>query len=148
MSDKHSRWCVLIPCSNTESWAVPQNCLAEIVTLQAVDAHPPREISWRDQIVPVLDFGRDEGPPWSEQQRQTGLIAIFLGLRGEGCDYWGVAIRGSGLTIRDMATQQMENAPGNAVAHASAAFRMDGKLYQVPDVAMLQRDLAASLAVA
>ena len=50
MSDKPSRWCVLMPCSHAESWAVPQNCLAEIVTLHAVDAHPPPEISWRGQI--------------------------------------------------------------------------------------------------
>ena len=148
MSDKPSRWCVLMPCSHAESWAVPQNCLAEIVTLHAVDAHPPPEISWRGQIVPVLDFGRRDGSRWYEKQRQSGLIAIFRGLRGEGCDYGGVAIRGHGLTIRDVATQALEDAPEDTLAHASAAFRMDGRLYQVPDLAQLQRELAASLAVA
>ena len=96
MTDDTTHWCVLMPCSKTESWAVPQNSIAEIVTLQATTEQPPEELEWRGQTIPVLDFGFDEDCSWREQLGGTGLIAIFLGLKGEGCDYWGVAVRGVG----------------------------------------------------
>jgi chemotaxis signal transduction protein len=148
MTDDTSRWCVLIPCSNAESWAVPQNCLAEIVTLHDTAELPPEELNWRGVSVPVMDFGYDDGSPWRERRGGAGLIAIFLGLEGEGCDYWGVAIRGQGLAVRRIAAQQVEDAPEAVRQHATAAFKLDGAVYQVPDLALLQKKIAASLAAA
>ena len=98
MTDNTKRWCVLIPCSSTETWAVPQNCLGEIVTLYTDSTRPPDEITWRGRTVPVLDFGSDDGSVWREPRRGAGLVAIFLGLKGEGCEYWGLAVRGQAPT--------------------------------------------------
>ena len=56
MSEKKSSWCVLLPCSKKEKWAVPQNALAEIVTLPAVDDEPPTQFTWRGQEISVLDL--------------------------------------------------------------------------------------------
>ena len=88
MADNTKRWCVLIPCSSTETWAVPQNCLAEIVTLQADTQQPPQQVQWRERTVPVLELGNGAGSLWQQPRRETGLVAIFLGLKGEGCEYW------------------------------------------------------------
>ena len=148
MTDDTSRWCVLLPCSKTESWAVPQNCLGEIVTLQGAAEQPPEELVWRGATVPVLDFGYDDGSEWREKHAGTGLIAVFLGLEGEGCDYWGVAIRGEGLAIKRIAAQDIQDAPEAVRQHATAAFSLQGAVYQVPDLALLQKKIADSLELA
>tara|TARA_R110002110_G_scaffold362241_1_gene572025 strand:- start:91157 stop:91612 length:456 start_codon:yes stop_codon:yes gene_type:complete len=148
MSDEQARWCVLLPCSAEESWAVPQNCLAEIVTLQVESDEPPSRVRWRGEPVPVLDFGADGDIPWWEERRGTGLIAIFRGLKGEGCDFWGVAIRGGGLGVENIAGHTIEDAPDAAAAYSTSAFRLQQKTYQVPDLAALQKDIAASLELA
>jgi hypothetical protein len=148
MSDDTARWCVLIPCSKREYWAVPQNCLAEIVTLHGDAGEPPEELSWRGELVPVLDFGGDEGPAWREQLGGSGLVAIFLGLEGEGCDYWGLAVRGDGLAVRQIASDAVQDVPDAALEYAAAAFRLEGEVYQVPDMLLLQRKIATSLEVA
>jgi len=148
MTDDVSHWCVLIPCSKTESWAVPQNCLAEIVTLHDATERPPEALSWRGMSVPVLDFGNDDGSPWREQHGGAGLIAIFLGLEGEDCDYWGIAVRGEGLAVKRVCAQQVEDAPEAAQQHATAAFKLQGAVYQVPDLALLQKKIATSQAMA
>jgi hypothetical protein len=147
MTDDTSRWCVLMPCSKTEAWAVPQNCLAEIVTLHDVAEQPPDEILWRGVSVSVLDFGDDDGSAWREHHGDTGLIAIILGLEGEGCDYWGVAVRGEGLAVKRVAAGDVEDLPDAVREHASAAFNLHGTAYQVPDLAALQKKIAASQAL-
>ena len=108
MTNDTKQWCVLIPCSTTETWAVPQNCLAEIMTLNTDTALPPDEVNWRGRTVPVLDFGSDDGSLWREPHRGAGLVAIFLGLRGEGCEYWGVAVRGEGLKVVSLSPEEVE----------------------------------------
>jgi len=148
MKDDSLRWCVLIPCSKTESWAVPQNCLAEIVTLHAASEQPPEELQWRGQSVPVLDFGYDDGSLWREQLGGAGLIAVFLGLEGEGCDYWAVAVRGKGLAVTAIAPDDVEDAPDAVQEHSTNAFSLGGVVYQVPDLAALQKKIAASQEVA
>ena len=148
MTDDSSRWCVLIPCSKTESWAVPQNCLAEIVTLSEAAEQPPEELLWRGVTVPILDFGYDDGPCWQGQHGGSGLIAIFLGLEGEGCDYWGVAVRGDGLAVTRVVADQVEDTPGVVQEHATAAFKLQDTVYQVPDLAVLQKKIATSLEAA
>ena len=148
MTDDTTHWCVLMLCSKTESWAVPQNSIAEIVTLQATTEQPPEELEWRGQTIPVLDFGFEEDCSWREQLGGTGLIAIFLGLKGEGCDYWGVAVRGEGLAVKRVAAAEVEDAPESTLQHATAAFKLDDVIYQVPDLAVFQRKIAATEEVA
>ena len=148
MTDSSSRWWVLMPCSKTESWAVPQNCLAEIVTVHGVSEQPPEELSWRGVTLPVLDFGYDDGSQWREQHGGTGLIAVFLGLADEGCDYWGVAIRGGGLAVKRLADEEIADTPEAILQHATAAFTLQGVVYQVPDLSALQKKIANSQAVA
>lgn len=148
MTDNAKRWCVLIPCSNTETWAVPQNCLAEIMTLNVDTLLPPDEVSWRGRTVPVLDFGSDDGSLWRGPRRGAGLVAIFLGLRGEGCEYWGVAVRGEGLRVVSLSPEEVEDVPEQASPHATAAFTFKGVLCQVPDLDSFQKKIAVTRHVA
>jgi hypothetical protein len=148
MSDNTKRWCVLIPCSSAETWAVPQNCLGEIVTLHTDTALPPDEVTWRGRTVPVLDFGSDDGSPWREPRRGAGLVAIFLGLKGEGCEYWGVAVRGQGLRVVSLSPEDVEDAPDRVQRYATAAFNFNGVLCQVPDLDSFQKKIAVSQQVA
>ena len=148
MSDNTKRWCVLIPCSKTETWAVPQNCLGEIVTLYTETLLPPVEVSWRGRTVPVLDFGSGDGSLWREPSRGAGLVAIFLGLKGEGCEYWGLAVRGEGLRIVSLTPETVENVPHLVQQHATAAFKFNGVVCQVPDLDSFQKQIATSQQVA
>jgi hypothetical protein len=145
MSDKSTQWCVFLPCSADELWALPQNCVAEIVTVAAHGVQPPERVSWRGQDVPVLDLDAGNEQPWHES---NGLIAVMLGLKGEGCDYWGVALRGEGLGMMDIAGKEVEDAPQLAQHRSVGAFRLAGSVYQIPDLLALQRDITAGLASA
>jgi len=147
MSENSSRWCVLLPCSKTESWAVPQNCLAEIVTVHGADERPPEDINWRGEAIPVLDFGRDDGSCWRDTHG-SALVAVILGLEGDACKYWGLAIRGDGLGTIDINEETLEDVPDAALEHASTAFRLRDTVYQVPDLPTLQRQISESLALA
>jgi hypothetical protein len=148
MTEDVSRWCVLLPCSETETWAVPQNCLGEILTLQADTDSPPDEVQWRDRIVPVIDLGSDDGSVWREPRRGSGLVAVFLGLKGEGCEYWALALRGPSLSVVNLVPEEVEDAPEQASDHASAAFIYRGVLCQVPDLDSFQKKIALSEHVA
>jgi alanine racemase len=94
--------------------------------------------------LPVLDFGDDDSSAWREHRSGTGLVAIFLGLEGEGCDYWGVAIRGEGLAVKRVATGEVKDSHEAVREHACAAFSLHGTVYQVPDLAALQKKITAS----
>jgi len=118
------------------------------MTLNVDTALPPDEVSWRGRTVPVLDFGRDDGSLWRGQHRGIGLVAIFLGLRGEGCEYWGVAVRGKGLKVVSLSPEEVEDMPEQAREHATAAFNFDGVLCQVPDLDSFQKKIAISQQVA
>lgn len=141
MSDDASPMCVLLPCSSTQCWAVPQRCLGEIVTVAADDDRPPAEIDWRGQVVPVMDFSGAEEEPWRDRRSGTGLVAVMLGHRGEPCRYWGVAVRGEGLGVTALEEDEMEDLPEAALEHATAAFRMGEVVYQIPDLLALQRSV-------
>lgn len=132
--DKPSRWCVLLPCSKREKWAVPQNCLAEIVTLPSDSEEPPEHFNWRGQEVSVLNLDRDCELPWRDVRAGTGLVAVMLGLKGGAWEYCGVALRGAGLGMKDLADEAIEDAPELAVEGAVSAFRMRGEIYQVPQL--------------
>ena len=136
MSDALSRMCVLLPCSARRSWAVPQCCVGEIVTVPAAADQPPAEISWRGERVPVVDFGEDGDPPWRDPRGEAGLIAIILGEPGH-C--WGVAVRGEGLGVSALTEDTVEDLPGAVLDYASAAFRLGDVVYQVPDLGAVQQ---------
>jgi hypothetical protein len=143
MAQKSSQWCVFLPCSEAEVWALPQNCLAEIVTIPADGEVPPQHILWRGREVPVLNLDDTASLPWRQRQGGTGLVAVMLGLRGEGCEYWAVALRGDGLGMLDLAEQKVEDCPDRALGRSVGAFKMDGAVYQIPDLLELQREITA-----
>ncbi len=146
MSDSEARMCVMLPLGGGQHWAVPQSCLAEILTLQPEGHEPPGCVSWRGAEVPVLDHGRESGDPWLDSRTGAGLVAVLLGLGGQCCDYWAVALRGSGLAVRGLEEGECEDQPEAAADYALAAFSLDGSLYQVPDLPTLQQQAAAVLA--
>lgn len=139
MEENTTQHCVLLPCSETERWAIPQNCLAEIVTYSGDEDSPPREIDWRGQVIPVLDLQDSDDQSWRNR-----LIAVVLGLEGEGLEYWGVALRGDGLTAVNLAESAVEDLDTVTGEHSSATFRLGAQEYQVPDLLALQKHMTAS----
>jgi len=148
MIDDASHWCALLPCSSNLSLAVPQNCLAEIVTLHTAREEPPEKIRWRGNSVPVVNFAPQGSSGWREERGGTGLLAIFRGLQGEGCDYWAIAVRGEGLKVTNITAEGIEDAPDETLELSTTAFRLNDKIYQVPDLTSLQQKIAASLEAA
>ena len=142
MSKTTERSCVLVPCSRRHSWAIPQSCLGEIVTVTASQDCPPQEINWRGELVPVLDFGTGDDLPWRDPRAGSGLVAVLLGRRGENCQYLGMAVRGDGLGVASLAEDGIEDQPEGVQEYATAAFQMRGNVYQVPDIPALQRAVA------
>jgi hypothetical protein len=141
MTDKASRWCVFLPCTRDEIWAVPQNCLAEIVTIQAADQYPPEQINWRGHEVPVLDLDDSGTTPWRDPLGETGLIAVILGLKDQGSDYWAVALRGEGLAVKNIAAEKIEESTENVLERSTSAFVLHNVVYQVPDLPELQKQV-------
>ncbi len=141
MTDKASRWCVFLPCSREEIWAIPQSCLAEIVTLPAAQESPPQQITWRGREVPVLDLGTGNDPAWRESKGDTGLVAVILGLKGQGNDYWAVALRGDGLAVKNIAVERITDVPEQVSERSTSAFELHGVIYQVPDLPELQKQV-------
>ncbi|MEH6589343.1 MAG: hypothetical protein V7746_03745 [Halioglobus sp.] len=141
MSEKNSRWCVFLPCSTEEIWAIPQNCLAEIVTFHDADNHPPQTFSWRGQEVPVMDLGSGGDTPWRDPVGGTGLIAVILGLEGQKHAYWAIALRGEGLAVKNLAKETLTDTPENTREHSSSAFQIRDVVYQVPDLPELQKKI-------
>lgn len=144
MSSPGTRMCVLMPLGDDLRWVVPQSCLAEILTLATDDVNPPQTVAWRGLDLPVVDAGARSGTPWRNVQGGTGLVAVILGVGGEGSEYWGLALRGDGLSIRDVQEADCQDLPQSAREHSLAAFALDGLVYQVPDLPSIQR-LSANL---
>ncbi|MFV8818194.1 hypothetical protein [Haliea sp. E17] len=131
------RMCVLLPVATGMRWAVPQNCLAELVTVPAADNRVPALVEWRGQSVPVLDLASAGAAEWRDPKSQTGLVAVFLGLRERSPDYWAVALRGEGLGVRRIDFADCVETD-NGSEFALATFELDGELYGVPDLPALQ----------
>lgn len=132
------RMCVLLPCGPNRRWAIPQRCLGEVLTLPAQTDTVPRETVWRGVTIPVMDFGADSELAWRDGQSGTGLVVVILGVKGLGCNYWGVALRGLGLSMRDLQNSDCHDRPDAVQAHSLAAFELEGQVYQVPDLPALQ----------
>ena len=147
MSSEQRQWCVFLPLGSGESgetWAVPQNVVAEIVTVNEADAVPPVDLAWRGRTLPVFDPGADSQTPWCNEFGRTGLVAVLLGLEGAALEYWGLALRGDGLTIKDMRTETVQDARDEAYTHAITAFRLNEQLVQIPDLALMQHKLQST----
>lgn len=134
--------CVLLPVAQGQTWAVPQNCLAEILTVHTTEETPPREVEWRGRQVPVLSLRGTGDAPWCDARRGAGLIAIFLGLEGEELEYYGVAIGGDGIGAVRITAEVIEDTPDEIAELATAAFRYKDKTCQVPDLDRLQQRVA------
>jgi chemotaxis signal transduction protein len=147
MSASSPGFYVLLPCSAGRSWVIPQRCLGEIVTVPAAGELPPEEISWRGESVPVFDFGREDELPWRDQRGDTGLVAVVLGQRDEACSYFAVAVRGGDLGVSSLREEEIEDLPEAMLDFATAAFRMNGNIYQVPDLLALQRAIGSGVRV-
>ena len=144
MTRDERQWCVFLPFGSGETWAVSQNVVAEIVTMPATSPEPPGELIWRGRTVPVFDPGVATQTPWCDQYGRTGLVAVLLGLEDGDLQYWGVALRGEGLTIKDMHREAVEDAREEAHADAITAFRLNQQLVQIPDLAMMQHKLQSA----
>lgn len=139
MTDDAARSCVLVPFSTGRAWAIPQSCLGEIVTVATTEEQPPASLEWRGETIPVMDVADHGGAPWRDHRAGCGLIAVLLGQQGEACRYWGIAVRGEGLGIGNLSDPELEDLPEAAGEHAMAAFRLQGRVYEVPDLLSLQR---------
>lgn len=148
MSDLPDRMCVLLPCSGELRWAVPQACLAEILTVSADGGEPPELVTWRGVDIPVLDLGSDGATPWQNIRSSTGLIAIVVGVRGVGVDFWGLALRGEDLSVRRVVEGDCEDIPEAVLDSSLAAFSLDGVVYQVPDLVAWQQAAGSAVSPA
>ncbi len=148
MNDRDERMCVLLPLGAELQWAVPQSCLAEILTLQPEGDEPPASVGWRGRDVPVLDPGSANAEPWRDRRTGTALIAVMLGVTGKGCDYWAVALRGEGVAAHRLLADECEDRPDAVAENALAAFALNGSVYQVPDLPAIQQQAASVSAAA
>jgi len=135
-----SRQCVVLPCTDQDLWAVPENSLAEIVTLSPACDTPPAELEWRGQPIPVLDL-QVGCSDWGSRHGGTGLIAVLHGLDSSGPAFWGVCLREHGLRVEHL-PETVDDAADESADYALGAFRHGGQVYQVPDLVALQRQAA------
>jgi hypothetical protein len=122
---------------------VPQRCLGEILTVTPAGEHPPEQVRWRGELLPVADFGFGGSAPWRDERSGAGLIAVVLGQRDEACPYFGVALRGSDLGVRRLEDAAIEDLPDAVEDYACAMFSLQGTVYEVPDLLALQRSLGS-----
>ncbi len=140
MSASKAPMCVIVPCGSEQFWAVPQACVAEIMTIPEAGDQPPQQVSWRGRELPVLDLGGNSDAPWRNRYSGIGLVLVVLGLEGESSDCWGLAVRGDGLSVKAITPGSVEDRPEAVLEYASAAFGLGGEeIYQVPDLCALQR---------
>lgn len=112
--------------------------------MPAAEDCPPQEVNWRGELIPVLDFGSEGDLPWRDPRAGSGLIAVVLGSREESCQYLGMVVRGDGLGVASLGEAGIEDQPDAVQEYATAAFRMRGNVYQVPDILALQRAVAGN----
>lgn len=140
---------VFLPLAEERCWVVPQRCLAEIVTVAAADSTPPESIQWRGQAVPVVDYGSRADPAWQDPRFGTGMIAVMLGLKTSGCPVWGVALRrGELLAAGELVAEDVEEIDVPEGSMASAVFRYQGQVCEVPDLVAIQKGLVADNRIA
>ena len=139
MTGESPRLFILLSCASDQAWAIPQSCLAEIVTVSEAEEQPPATIDWRGCSVPVLDLGVGTERSWRDPRSGSGLVAVMLGVERGSPGCWGVAVRNTGLGISELAADQLEELPEAVLQNARAAFRLDDVIYQVPDLPAWQQ---------
>lgn len=139
MTGESPRLFILLSCSSDQAWAIPQSCLAEIVTVPEAGEQPPEAIDWRGGSVPVLDLGVGREQSWRDPRSGSGLIAVMLGVDQASPGCWGIALRNAGLGISELAAEDLEEMPEALLENARAAFRLDDVIYQVPDLPAWQK---------
>ena len=147
MTNRAGYPCIALPCSASRLWLIPQICLGEIVTLATAQELPPAQIFWRGELVPVVDFGAGEQAGWRDSRTGSGLVAVILGQEGQSCRFWGLALRGAGLGVVTLAGAEPEDLPEALQDYACAAFRLHETVYQIPDLAAVQRAIGEGILV-
>jgi hypothetical protein len=127
--------CVLLPCHGGQTWAVPPNCLVEIAMVPVATAD---RVSWRDRDIPLFEVASAAPRP------DPCPCAIFLGMKGQRCDFWALALADCGARAVTLAAAVLEEQPDQVQADCLSAFRFEGLLCQVPDLPALQARLAGS----
>jgi len=148
MTEQTPCWCVLIPCSENLNWALPQNCLGEIVSAPDYQDTPPKVMLWRGCEIPVIDLGDETDPRLGDrlQEGDNGLVAVVLGLQDDPFPYWGLQIHGTQLAVKDLSAEPLEDIHQDTADLCSTAFQLAGDAYQVPDLAKVQNLLSDRLA--
>jgi hypothetical protein len=127
--------CVLLPCSNGETWAVPLNSVAEVVV--GGDWRSER-LRWRGRELPCYPSGQAE--------QNGGIYAVMVGLGDLAGDHWAVCLRNQALAYLPLAETDTIQLPGDTSPNADilAVFAVAGKTCVVPDLGALQLRLYAS----
>jgi len=127
--------CVLLPCSNGETWAVPLNSVAEVVV--GGDLRSAR-LRWRGRELPCFPSG--------QSQHSGGVYAVMRGLGDLAGDYWAVCLRTQALAYLPLAEADTVQLPGDASPNAAvlAVFAVAGRTCVVPDLGALQLSLYAA----
>lgn len=127
--------CVLLPCSNGETWAVPLSSVAEVVV--GGDLRSER-LCWRGCELPCYPFG--------QAQQSSGIYAVMVGLNDLAGGHWAVCLRNQALAYLSLAEADTVQFPGGASSNADilAVFAVAGKTCVVPDLGALQLRLHAA----
>lgn len=131
--------CVLLPCANGETWAVPVNSVAEVLGAGELSSG---RLCWRGQELPVY-------PPAAATAEHGGtMYAVMLGLRDVAGSYWAIRLQNRRLeyallTGADLAEEDEEV---GRTADTLAGFVLAGHRCVIPDLGALQLSLAATAA--
>ena len=90
-----------------------------------------------------MDLDEKNESSWRDKRAGTGLVAVMLGLQGGAWKYCGVALRGEGLGMKDLASESIEDASDHALESSTSAFSMGGEIYQVPNLQELHTRIPA-----
>ncbi|MEQ8803676.1 hypothetical protein [Haliea sp.] len=126
--------CVLLPCSNGDTWAVPLNSVAEVLVDGEVRSG---RLRWRGRELPVY-------PPAPAEQ-SNGPHAVIRALGELAGDYWALGLRDRSLAYLPLTESDLaEPTAGDIVtADALAVFALGGDICVIPDLGALQASLAA-----
>ncbi|QIB65648.1 hypothetical protein [Kineobactrum salinum] len=136
MSSDNSQRCILLPCADDQTWAVPPNCLAEIALLPAISTD---RVSWRHRDIPLF-VGAS-----AALRADPCPCAIFLGIGDQNCDFWALALSSCSVRAMTLPAAALEEEPEQVQPGCLGAFRFEGLLCQVPDLPALQARLAGSV---
>ncbi|MDO8860083.1 hypothetical protein Q6D67_00100 [Haliea sp. E1-2-M8] len=138
MSAQPQVHCVLLPCSNGETWAVPVNSVAEVVVAGELRSG---RLYWRGRELPLY-------PPETGAERSGGMYAVMLGLRDLAGDYWAICLQNRRLGYLPLAETDLagQDEDVGVTDYTLAVFALAGNSCVIPDLGALQVSLAAAAA--